>query len=255
MRALISAILLSWPVTSDAAGPRKPAAPPNGGASTPSVPRISLPILPAQTLNSPATPPSPSGGQPLRLSRDAARDEAAATLAAAGEILLERARALSQDADRESVLLLAHGPEDDAENRRWLARMESATAPMRGRGFRAVSVETLREDWPDERRRAEARIRAFVAEAAKNNGRAIVIPYRLFGFGPYRRRRKSDRHRERTPSQRRQNPAESPKKMAALTKRTANYDRGKRPLYVKSWGDRGDLNPRPQRSQRCALTS
>jgi hypothetical protein len=84
MRALISAILLSWSAVSEAAGPRRPAAPPNGGASTPSVPRVSLPILPAQTFNSPPTPPSTGGTQPLRLSRDVARDEAAATLAAAG---------------------------------------------------------------------------------------------------------------------------------------------------------------------------
>lgn len=104
----------------------------------------------------------------------------------AREILLGRAKALSRDPRTESVVLLAHGPESDAENRRWLARMNEAAAPMHALGFRAVSVETLREDWPDERRLAEARIRAFVQDAARGGGRAIVIPYRLFGFGPYR---------------------------------------------------------------------
>lgn len=106
--------------------------------------------------------------------------------AEAPEILLERARALSRNASGESVLLLAHGPEDDAENQRWLARMNAAAAPIRGLGFRSVAVETLREDWPAERLEAEKRIKAFVAEAGQNNGRAIVVPYRLFGFGPYR---------------------------------------------------------------------
>lgn len=99
MRTLIAAaILLAWSAASHAAGPRKPAAPPSGGAPASSVPRISLPILPAQSLTPPAGPPSPGGAQPLRLSRDVARDEAAAALAAAGfpEQLRERGLVLWQ---------------------------------------------------------------------------------------------------------------------------------------------------------------
>ncbi|KGM57044.1 hypothetical protein N799_12680 [Lysobacter arseniciresistens ZS79] len=53
--------------------------------------------------------------------------------------------------------------------------------------FRRVKVETLREDWPEEREAAEARIRGFVARAAQEDGRAIVIPFRVQGFGPYGR--------------------------------------------------------------------
>jgi hypothetical protein len=48
-----------------------------------------------------------------------------------------------------------------------------------------VRVETLREDWPAKRKAAEARIRGFVKKAARRGGRAIVIPYRIQGFGPY----------------------------------------------------------------------
>lgn len=119
-------------------------------------------------------------GAEFALSREGLMDAGAAV-----DIVAERALALSRKPSRESILLLAHGPEDDAENRRWLARMEAAAAPLRQRGFRAVSVETLREDWPQQRREAEARIRSFV-EAASQDGEALVIPYRLFGFGPYR---------------------------------------------------------------------
>ncbi|MCA1749698.1 MAG: hypothetical protein LC634_09300, partial [Sphingomonadales bacterium] len=98
----------------------------------------------------------------------------------------ERARALSSDPARESVLILAHGPGDDAENARWLANMESQSAAVRALApFRAVQVETLREDWPEERAAAETRIRGFVEAAAREDGRALVIPYRLSGFGPY----------------------------------------------------------------------
>ncbi len=103
-----------------------------------------------------------------------------------GAVLVERARALSQDPARESVLILGHGPEDDAENERWLARIDARAAAVRAAlPFRRVQVETLREDWPEKRADAEARIRAFVAEAGRDGGRAIVIPYRVAGFGPY----------------------------------------------------------------------
>jgi sirohydrochlorin ferrochelatase len=103
-----------------------------------------------------------------------------------GAVLVERARALSQDPSRESVLILSHGPEDDAENERWLARIDArAEAVRRALPFRRVQVETLREDWPEKRADAEARIRAFVAEAGRDGGRAIVVPYRVAGFGPY----------------------------------------------------------------------
>lgn len=103
-----------------------------------------------------------------------------------GAVLVERARALSQDPGRESVLILGHGPEDDGENQRWLARIDvRAEAVRRALPFRRVQVETLREDWPEKRADAEARIRAFVAEAGRDGGRAIVVPYRVAGFGPY----------------------------------------------------------------------
>jgi sirohydrochlorin ferrochelatase len=103
-----------------------------------------------------------------------------------GEVLAERARGLSRDPARESVLIIAHGPEDDAENERWLAQIDARAEAVRGAlPFRRVQVETLREDWPEKRAASEARIRAFVEEANGNGGRAIVIPYRVQGFGPY----------------------------------------------------------------------
>ena len=103
-----------------------------------------------------------------------------------GEVLVDRARALSREPRHEDVLILAHGPGDDAENQRWLAHLEARAATVRKTlPFRTVRVETLREDWPEKRAEAEVRIREFVAAAAKENGRAIVIPFRVQGFGPY----------------------------------------------------------------------
>lgn len=100
-------------------------------------------------------------------------------------VLVERARALSRDPQHEDVLILAHGPGDDAENERWLAHLEARAAVVRqALSFRTVRVETLREDWPEKRKDAEQRIRSYVDHASQT-GRAIVIPFRVQGFGPY----------------------------------------------------------------------
>ena len=100
-------------------------------------------------------------------------------------VLADRARTLSRDPQREDVLILAHGPGDDAENKRWLAHLEArAEAVRRTLPFRTVRVETLREDWPEKRAAAEERIRSYV-EHASQTGCAIVIPFRVQGFGPY----------------------------------------------------------------------
>jgi hypothetical protein len=100
-------------------------------------------------------------------------------------VLVDRARTLSRDPSHEDVLILAHGPGDDAENGRWLAHLEArAEAVRRALPFRTVRVATLREDWPEKRQEAEQRIRSYV-EHASRTGRAIVIPFRVQGFGPY----------------------------------------------------------------------
>ena len=102
------------------------------------------------------------------------------------EILVDRARSLSVDPERESVLLLAHGPADDEENQRWIENLERLAAPLvQAFPFRAVEVHTLREDWEDKREIAESRIRAFVERANGDQGRCLVIPFRVYGFGPY----------------------------------------------------------------------
>lgn len=102
------------------------------------------------------------------------------------EILHDRVKALSTDPSRESVLILAHGPADEAENERWLANMRLRAQRIHDIGpFRHVQCETLREDWPQRRAEAEQRIRQYVELASRDGGRVIVIPFRIAGFGPY----------------------------------------------------------------------
>lgn len=101
-------------------------------------------------------------------------------------ILVERATHLSVDPPSEDVLILAHGPGDEAENERWIAKISARAAAIRAaRPFRRVQVHTLREDWPEKREAAERVVRQFVERAAAEQGRALVIPFRVEGFGPY----------------------------------------------------------------------
>ncbi|MBI4615924.1 MAG: hypothetical protein HY720_20065 [Planctomycetes bacterium] len=103
-----------------------------------------------------------------------------------GEILAERASDLSRSPATEDVLILAHGPGDDEENERWLADMEVLAGAVRSaRPFRRVEAMTLREDWPEKREVSEQRIRDYVARAKAEGGSAIVVPFRVHGFGPY----------------------------------------------------------------------
>lgn len=101
-------------------------------------------------------------------------------------IMADRVAALSRNPARESVLVIAHGPGDEAENARWLSAMEARLEAVRRLGpFGEVRCETLREDWPARRAQAEARIRAFVKERTAAGERVLVVPFRVAGFGPY----------------------------------------------------------------------
>jgi len=103
--------------------------------------------------------------------------------------LLDRARALSKDPARETVILTAHGTGDDARNARWIEVLESLVAQMRAQGgqtFRAIRIATWREDWPDKREPWIARMRAMVEGATRDGGRALVIPARTNAQGPER---------------------------------------------------------------------
>ncbi|MDX1489884.1 MAG: CbiX/SirB N-terminal domain-containing protein [Pseudohongiellaceae bacterium] len=101
------------------------------------------------------------------------------------QVLLGRAQGLSQNPAKEDVLILAHGPEDDAENARWIQAITERASPVLEYGFNRVKVTSLREDWEEKREAAEQQVRDFVSTATAEGRTAIVIPYRVHGFGPY----------------------------------------------------------------------
>ena len=104
------------------------------------------------------------------------------------EVVTSRIRILSSDPANEVAAVIAHGPGDDDENRRWLEKISERTGNAGEQlGLREIRVFTLREDWPEKRNEAEQEIRAYVEQANSQGLTPIVVPFRLQGFGPYER--------------------------------------------------------------------
>jgi len=105
------------------------------------------------------------------------------------EVLLDRARSLSEDPTKETIVLVAHGAGSDRSNDHWkknLASLVSQMEAMGGSEFRSIESDTWREDWPDKREAEITRIREIVTTATANSGRALIIPARTTGEGPAR---------------------------------------------------------------------
>lgn len=104
-------------------------------------------------------------------------------------VLHKRIAELSKDPRNETVLLLAHGEATDEGNDKWLAVMSQNIDRLRQdphcAKLKTIRALTVREDWPKEREKAVAGVRATIEEASKH-GRVLVIANRLYGSGPYK---------------------------------------------------------------------
>ena len=103
----------------------------------------------------------------------------------AARILRDRARAKADRPAESGVLLLAHGLGAEEDNRALLVAMERSAAFLKSDGFAEVRVAALREDWAAPRAEAEKMIRREAARMAAAHSRLVVVPFRVFGFGPY----------------------------------------------------------------------
>jgi len=122
----------------------------------------------------------PEAGPPLRLEVPVVMGPALDGSAQVAQILLERAKDLSRRPAEETVVLIAHGPVSDEDNRRWLTAMQQLAASVQQQGgFRAVLSATMRDDAPKAvKEQAERQIREVVARAGEG-GRALVVPLLL----------------------------------------------------------------------------
>ncbi|MCL4245411.1 MAG: hypothetical protein KJ002_09820 [Candidatus Dadabacteria bacterium] len=106
------------------------------------------------------------------------------------EAMADRAKELSTDPSKETVILLSHGTESDHANDYWMNNLKTiaeyiqSSSPVK---YRDVKYYTWREDWPDKREKSIEVIRGMVEEAAADGGTAIVIPVRTTGEGHERK--------------------------------------------------------------------
>lgn len=97
-------------------------------------------------------------------------------------IVLSRASGISSSPEGEAVVLVAHGPVDDASNVRWLATLEAVAKEVRRAGYQSVDAVTVRDDAPPAiKDQATAALRLLVQRRAKE-GRVLVVPV-LLSFG------------------------------------------------------------------------
>ena len=99
-------------------------------------------------------------------------------------IVADRATAISTDPSREAVVLVAHGPVPDDDNRRWLADMGALADLVRTTArFAAIDVLTVRDDAGPALREAATRdLRDMVSSHLRAGRRVLVVPH-LMSFG------------------------------------------------------------------------
>ncbi|MBI3279956.1 MAG: hypothetical protein HYZ57_08965 [Acidobacteria bacterium] len=124
-----------------------------------------------------ASAPEHAHGEPLKTKARLVLKPAMDDHALIGSVLAEAARELSSEPSSETVILVAHGPNGDADNERWLACLRvQAERLVKAQGYRGADVVTLRDDAaPAVRQAATEQLRATVQKAAAR-GKALVVP-------------------------------------------------------------------------------
>lgn len=95
------------------------------------------------------------------------------------DILLDHAKALSNDSRREAVIIIAHGPEDDVDNPPDLAEVQKLADRVKKKGrFASAEALNIQDDAPREVRAANVQtFRKMVTDARDNGLEVIVVPY------------------------------------------------------------------------------
>ena len=94
-----------------------------------------------------------------------------------GRILAGSLKKASGDVKGESVMLVAHGPNDDEDNRKWLEKLHTQAAYLRGTlGFRKVEAATIRDDAPDRVKAAAVADLRQRIETLSTDSRVLVQP-------------------------------------------------------------------------------
>ena len=101
-----------------------------------------------------------------------------------GRILADRAAEISRNPASEAVVIVAHGPVPEEDNRLWLGDMASLAGQVRAsRPFAAVHFLTVRDDAPAEMKAAAtAELRSIAQNEIAAGRRVLIVPH-LMSFG------------------------------------------------------------------------
>ena len=93
------------------------------------------------------------------------------------DVLLARVKAMSRKPDSETVVIVAHGPNGDDDNREWLADMERLAARLsHAGGFREVVTKTIRDDAPKVVHDSATSDLREMVRASALTGPVLVVP-------------------------------------------------------------------------------
>lgn len=100
------------------------------------------------------------------------------------DILLSRALEISKNAEKEVVILVAHGPVSDDENQLWLNNMAKLADGIKAKSkFARIDYLTVRDDAPkDIRDQATAELRSVVQKAIDEKRSVLIVPV-LLSYG------------------------------------------------------------------------
>ncbi|MCR9132392.1 MAG: CbiX/SirB N-terminal domain-containing protein [bacterium] len=148
-----------------------------------------MPMMVHDMENHRMTMKMPENLQPLDVKADIVLTDPLDDHELVAEILHQRIKDLSTQSDEETILLVAHGPNQEADNEQWVAKLESlgkkiqAKQSAEGKTYANMISLTVRDDAPEDiHEKARLEFRAHVQEA-DDNGTAIVIPVLLASGG------------------------------------------------------------------------
>jgi len=100
-----------------------------------------------------------------------------------GEILFERINEFSKTPSNETIILVAHGPNGEEDNKGWLKNLESLSeqikglqAKSNGEAFKKVAFATVRDDADKKVYNEAKKVLRGMVETANQDGKTIVVP-------------------------------------------------------------------------------
>lgn len=101
-----------------------------------------------------------------------------------GAIVADRAKSISTKPEQEAVIIVAHGPVPDEDNRRWLEDMAVLAAQAKASApYASVDYMTVRDDAGEAMREAATKELRDKVQAQTAQGRRVLIVPHLMSFG------------------------------------------------------------------------